>query len=108
MAAKMVSICTCGPRPTPVMPSSVSTMTIGTEVTPSAKTPLASPTGRPHSWTVSMVRYPVTRMSALRGSGGDGLGDLALEDEVHREHGSGGDQHTGGEGRYVVGVLAAQ
>ena len=56
MAAKTVSSSTCGPRPTPVMPSSVSTRTIGTRMTPSAKTPLASPTGRPQSWTVVRVR----------------------------------------------------
>jgi hypothetical protein len=36
MAAKMASASTRGPRPTPVIPSSVSTMMIGTGMTPSS------------------------------------------------------------------------
>ena len=43
----------------------VSTMRIGTGVTPLAKAPLASPTGRPQFWTVVSVRNPVIRMSAF-------------------------------------------
>ena len=36
MAAKTLSSSTCGPMPTPVIPSSVSTMMIGTGTIPSA------------------------------------------------------------------------
>ena len=50
--------------------------------TPSAKTPLASPTDGPTPGPSFRVRYPVMRMSALRGTGGDAVGDLALEEQV--------------------------
>jgi hypothetical protein len=36
-------------------------------------------------------------MSALRGSGGDRIGDLALEDEVDDQYGYGRDEHSGGK-----------
>ncbi len=44
------------PVPTPVMPSSVSSSTIGTSVTPETMNPLTSPTGRPQSWKVRKAR----------------------------------------------------
>src|SRR5450830_647519 len=53
----------CEPRPIPSRPPSVSRTTSGTSVMPSWMNPFTSPTGRPQSWSVVRVRYPVIFMS---------------------------------------------
>jgi hypothetical protein len=47
-------------------------------------------------------------MSTLRGTGRDGAGYLALEDEVDRQYRDGSDEDAAGEGGDVIRVLAPQ